>query len=94
MKSVKQKNLRSCSVLVLHIGGIYEVRHGNGLRWLDTLLGLIKFGIGVQAVLRFCHNTRNLRCCSVGIADAGFVKYAVEMASANMIYIPSVIKIS
>jgi hypothetical protein len=46
----------------------------------------MKFGAGVQAILRFC--LRNLRDCNVGIMN-----YAAKMDSAAMIYIPSFIKI-
>jgi hypothetical protein len=51
----------------------------------------LKFGTGVQAMLRFCLS--NLRGCNVGISDGKFIKYAFEMGSGSMIYIPSFIKI-
>jgi hypothetical protein len=50
----------------------------------------MKFGTGVQAILRFC--LRNLRGCNVGITDVRFVKYAVKMGSVAMIYVPSFIE--
>lgn len=64
-----------------------EMASGNMIH----ILGFMKFGVGFQAVLRFCH--KNLRRCNVGVTDEEFMKFAVVMASGNMICIPSFIKI-
>jgi hypothetical protein len=64
-----------------------EMASGNVI----YILGFMKFGIGFQVVLRFCH--KSLRRFNVDVTDKGFMKYAVVMASGNMIYIPSFINI-
>jgi hypothetical protein len=52
---------------------------------------VIKFGIGVEAILRL--SLRNLKGCNVGITDGrDFFNYTAEIGSGAVIYVPSFIK--
>jgi hypothetical protein len=64
------------------MGEIYEVRLGDGLRFLDT---------HTSCFMKFWHN--NLRRCRVGVTEEEFMKYAVVVDPSNVIYVPSFIKI-
>jgi hypothetical protein len=53
----------------------------------------MNIGTGVQAILRI--PLRNLKGCNVGINDGrDLTKYAVELNSGDIIYVPSSVAIS
>jgi hypothetical protein len=55
------------------------------------LPNFMKFGTGVQAVLRFCPSSLN--SCNVDITNGrDITKCTVEMGSSDMIYIPIFMK--
>jgi hypothetical protein len=65
---------------------------GSGGMIYSYIQTFMKFGRGVQAILRF--HLRNLRSYNIGVTEGrGLMNYAVEMSSVAMMYISSFIKI-
>jgi heme/copper-type cytochrome/quinol oxidase subunit 2 len=59
-----------------------------GMMYLPSIM---KIGMGVQTLVRFC--LRNWRSCNDHVSHGKNYEYDVEMGSGVIIYIPSLIKI-
>jgi hypothetical protein len=79
-------------VLVLLTGGIYELRSWDNLRWHDVQTTFYDDRFGDSCNIKVIASTIREKAMLV-LLMGGFTKYAIEMTSNGMMYIPSFNKI-
>jgi hypothetical protein len=89
---VISSTIREAAVLVLLMGWLNEVCHWDGLRHMIYIPSFMVKGSGIQVILWLLPQKFE-RLQYWYYWWEGFMKYAVEMDSGDMMYIPSFIKI-